>query len=69
MTGHLTLPPRQESDTPGKAGGLMNGAASKAVALVVTFPNEQARLRFGIRSAPAHRPSAARECRCSLAPH
>jgi hypothetical protein len=26
-----------KSDTPGKAGGLMSGAASKAVALVVTL--------------------------------
>ena len=28
----------EESDTPGKAGGLMSGAASKAVTQVVTFP-------------------------------
>jgi hypothetical protein len=28
--------PHQQSDTPGKAGGLMSGTASKAVALVVT---------------------------------
>jgi betaine-aldehyde dehydrogenase len=34
-----------ESDTPGKAGGLMSGAASKAVALVVTFRSEQGALR------------------------
>ena len=27
----------QQSDTPGKAGGLMSGAASKAVTLVATF--------------------------------
>ena len=49
-----------QSDTPGKAGGLMSGAASKAVALVVT--PRGTRGGPGSRSVPVRRQRPVSEC-------